>query len=166
MPETNISSVISIIGMTGTGKTTVGKILAEKLNYDFFDIDEIITQKTRKNPAEIFELYGEETFRKIETEELSHIFKNYNNKNFILSCGGGIVLKKENREMLKKNSFVIWLLRPVEEIIKNGEILKRPPINNSVDNYIKIFKERESLYAEICDLKIEYTDFFKSCREY
>jgi len=145
--------------MTGAGKTTVGKILAEKLNYDFLDLDFIITQKTGKNPTELFALCGEETFRQIETEELKNIFKNYN-KNLILSCGGGIVVKKQNREILKKNTFVIWILRPASEIIKNQEILSRPPINGDVKNYIEIFKRREKLYVETCEngLKIEYTD--------
>ena len=148
-------SVISLIGMTGVGKTTVGKILAEKLNFKFLDLDLLIVEKTGKTPSEIFSLYGEEFFRKIETEELEDIFENYD-KNFILSCGGGIILKEKNRELLKEESFVIWLLRPISEIIKNEEILKRPPINNNINNYTEIFKKREKLYAETCSLKVEY----------
>ena len=152
-------NIISLIGMTGVGKTTVGQILAERLNFKFLDLDVIITEKTKKTPSEIFSLYGEETFRQIETEELENIFENHD-KNLILSCGGGIVLKESNRELLTKESFVIWLLRPVSEIIKNEEILKRPPINNDINNYIKIFGQREKLYAETSadGLKIEYTD--------
>jgi len=149
-------NIISLIGMTGVGKTTVGKILAEKLNFKFIDLDLIITQNSGKTPSEIFALYGEEYFRQTETEELENIFKNYN-KNIILSCGGGIVLKEKNRQILKENSFAVWLLRPVEEIIKNEEILKRPPINNDIKNYINLFEQREKLYAETCALKIDYT---------
>ena len=160
----NQKNIISLIGMTGVGKTTVGKVLAEKLNCDFSDLDLIITEKTKKSPSEIFSLYGEETFRKIETEELGNIFESYKNhdKNLILSCGGGIILKEQNREILKKNSFVVWLLRPVSEIIKNKEILERPPINNDIKNYIEIFKRREKLYAETCDLKTDCTDASKA----
>ena len=151
----NNKNIISLIGMTGVGKTTVGKILAEKLNYKFLDLDSIITEKTGKTPAEIFSLYGEGAFREAETEELENIFKNYD-KNFILSCGGGIILKEKNRELLKEKSFVIWLIRSISEIIKNEEILKRPPINNNINNYTEIFNQREKLYAETCNLKIEY----------
>ena len=151
----NKNNIIALIGMTGVGKTTVGKILAEELNFKFSDLDAVIAEKTKKSPSELFALYGEEAFRKIETEELGNIFKNHD-KNLILSCGGGIVLKEKNKELIKKNSFAVWLLRPLDEIIKNEEILKRPPINNDVKNYIKIFKRREKLYAETCDLKIEY----------
>jgi len=150
-------NIISLIGMTGVGKTTVGRFLARKLKFNFIDLDFIITEKTGKTPSEIFSLYGEETFRKIETEELENIFKSYD-KNIILSCGGGIVLKEHNRKILKENSFVVWLLRPVSEMIKNKEILKRPPINNDINNYIEIFNRREKLYAETCGLKIEYSD--------
>ncbi|MCL2774516.1 MAG: shikimate kinase [Oscillospiraceae bacterium] len=152
--------IISLIGMTGVGKTTVGKCLSEKSGREFLDLDLIINKKTEKTPSEIFASYGEEAFRNIETEELLNIFEKYYkyNKNIILSCGGGIILKEANRDMLKKNSFVVWLLRPVGEIIKNEEILSRPPINGDIKNYIEIFKRRESLYNEICDLKIEYAD--------
>jgi len=151
------TSVISLIGMTGVGKTTVGKVLSEKLNFGFFDLDMIITEKTGKSPAEIFAVHGEEFFRQTETEELENIFENYN-KNFILSCGGGIVLKGKNRQILKEKSFAVWLLRPIGEIMKNEEIFKRPPINNDINNYVEIFKRREKLYEETRDLKIEYTD--------
>ena len=147
--------------MTGVGKTTVGQILADRLNFKFFDLDLIITEKTGKTPSEIFSLYGEEFFRDTETRELENIFNN-NNKNFILSCGGGIVLKEKNSELLKKKSFVIWLLRPIGEIIKNEEILKRPPINNDINNYIKIFKQREKLYAETCGVKFDCADILET----
>ena len=84
------NKIISLIGMTGVGKTTVGQVLAEKLNLKFFDLDLIITEKTGKTPAEIFSIYGEEFFRETETEELENILKT-NGGGFILSCGGGIV---------------------------------------------------------------------------
>jgi len=160
-------NIISLIGMTGSGKTTVGKILAEKLNCDFLDLDEIITKKTGQTPSEIFALHGEEYFRQTETSILASIFDGHDDKsnNLILSCGGGIVLKEKNRELLKNKSFVVWLVRPVEEVLKNHEVLKRPPINNDPDNYIKIFARREKLYAGTCEnngLKIEYTDISKA----
>jgi len=157
-------SIISLIGMTGAGKTTVGQILAERLNYKFFDLDLIITEKNQKTPSEIFSLYGEEFFRKTEAEELENIFNNNNNnsENFILSCGGGIVLNEKNRKILKEKSFVIWLRRPISEIIKNEEILKRPPINNDINNYTAIFKRREKLYEETCDIKSECDGIFET----
>ena len=151
----NNKNIISLIGMTGVGKTTVGKTLAKKIDFKFFDLDAIIAGKTGKSPSEIFSLYGEETFRQIEAEELETIFINHN-QNFVLSCGGGIILKEKNRQILKEKSFAVWLLRPVSEIVKNENILKRPPVNNDINNYIRLFEQREKLYAETCDLKIDY----------
>ena len=148
--------IISLIGMTGAGKTTVGKILGKKLGFDFFDSDEIIRRNTQKPPTEIFGLYGEKFFRSIESETLKKILAQ--NKNIVLACGGGAVLCEKNREMLKQNSFVVWLVRPVEEILKNPEVLYRPPIIGSPLIYMRIFKARKSLYAQTCRLKIGFTD--------
>ena len=147
--------IIALIGMTGAGKTTVGKILANKLNYDFLDTDELIRAETQKTPAEIFAESGEDAFRTIESETLENIFAG-NHKNIILSCGGGIILREQNRGLLRQNSRVVWLLRPFEEIAKSPEILSRPPVNNNLDNYIKIFKARESLYTQTCHFKINF----------
>lgn len=151
-------SVISLIGMTGAGKTTVGQALSEKLNCDFLDLDFLICEKTKKNPTEIFSLHGERAFRKIEASELKKIFKTRAG-NLILSCGGGTVLKRGSRRLLKRNSFVVWLIRPAGEIAKNEEIINRPPINGDMADYIKIFEQRKKLYAKTCEkgLKIEYS---------
>jgi len=143
--------------MTGVGKTTVGKILAQKLNFDFLDLDLLITRKTGKTPAEIFALYGEEKFREIESEELENVFRNHT-QNFVLSCGGGIVLREANIETLKKNSFVVWLVRDIDEIAKTPEILSRPPINGDINNYTELFGRREKLYEKTSDLKTGCSD--------
>jgi shikimate kinase len=150
--------IIALIGMTGSGKTTVGKILADKLHYDFLDTDDIIYQNTQKSPAEIFTESGEEFFRNIESETLENIFKIHNNKNIVLSCGGGIILREKNRGLLRQNSRVIWLVRSFEEIMKNPEILNRPPIYNNPETYIKIFQARKNLYAQTCCFRIDVTD--------
>ena len=146
-----------MIGMTGVGKTTVGRALAERLNFDFCDLDCAITEKTGKSPAEIFALHGERTFREIETKELEGICGGCC-ENLVLSCGGGIVLSEKNRETLKKNTFAVWLVRPFCEIAKNKEVFERPPIGGNIENYIKLFGQREKLYGETCYLKLEYAD--------
>ena len=155
--------IISLIGMTGVGKTTVGRAAAKRLNYIFLDLDEIIADETKKTPHEIFDVYGEAEFRRIESEQLKKIFENFTaNKNhgevLILSCGGGIILRAENNILLKKYSYVVWLDRPVEEIMKSVEVMSRPPINGDINNYISLKNEREILYSSVCDLKIEYRD--------
>ena len=154
---------IALIGMTGVGKTTVGKILAENLGCDFIDIDEMIIETTKKTPAEIFAEDGEEVFRDIESNILEHTLMQDTTDSIIsniISCGGGIVLRERNRELLKKTSIVVWIMRPLDDIVqKSPEILSRPPINNNLENYVKNFKARESLYAQTCHFKIDLADF-------
>ena len=148
--------IIALIGMTGVGKTTVGKILARELNYRFLDTDEKITALTQKEPAEIFMESGEEIFRDIESEALEDALR-YNNT--VLSCGGGIILRKKNRELLRQHAHVVWLTRSFEKIIESPAILCRPPIDGAPENYKKAFKARENLYAQTCHLIIDLTNF-------
>lgn len=147
--------IIALIGMTGVGKTTVGKILARKLSYAFLDTDEIISAVTQKKPAEIFAESGEQIFRNIESETLENALVR---DNIVLSCGGGIILREKNCGLLKQKARVIWLVRPVEQIMQNPEILSRPPIYNKPENYANALKARESLYAQTCHLKINFSD--------
>ena len=150
---------IALIGMTGVGKTTVGKILAENLGCDFIDIDEMIIETTKKTPAEIFAEDGETVFRDIESNILEHTLTQ-DTADSIISCGGGIVLREKNRELLRQNAVVLWIMRPLDDIMqKSPEILSRPPINNNLENYVKNFKARESLYAQTCHFKIDLADF-------
>ena len=163
----NGKKTISLIGMTGVGKTTVGIELSKRLNCRFSDLDEVITKREGRTPREIFDTCGEDEFRRIESEELKKIFVNFNNGGIlILSCGGGIVLREENRNLLKKYSYVVWLDRPLEEIKKSVEVMNRPPINGDINNYIRLRNERENLYSSVCDLKIEYTDIEEVCRKF
>ncbi|MCL2158552.1 MAG: shikimate kinase, partial [Oscillospiraceae bacterium] len=137
---------ISLVGMTGAGKTTVGTALAERLCADFIDLDSEIEKKTGRPIPEIFELFGEEAFRQAETAQLEAVLKN-REKALVLSCGGGIATREKNRELLKKHSFVVWLVRPLGEILKNPEILARPPILGDAQKYIRLSGEREPQYA-------------------
>ena len=113
---------ITLIGMPGCGKTTIGKLLSKKLNYQFIDIDSYIEEKQGKTIDEIFK-NGEEYFRNIETEacrELGEI------KNSIISSGGGVVKRYINIEYLKRESIVIFIDRPLIQILNDIDIKKRP----------------------------------------
>ncbi|SHE28725.1 shikimate kinase [Alkalibacter saccharofermentans] len=97
---------ISLIGFMGTGKTTIGKILAEKMGYDFVDVDEFIVKSEGRSINDIFIEEGEEYFRDIETNALHKILEG---KNQVISTGGGLVLREENRRALLEGSFVVAL---------------------------------------------------------
>jgi shikimate kinase len=145
---------ISLIGFMGSGKTTVGKILAEKLDFLFIDIDRVIELKDGRKISDIFRIYGEDYFRKLETEVIKKIYKN---KNCVFACGGGVIERKENVKVIKENSFVVYLsISPAVAIKRLKDVTDRPLIE--VQNREKTIKEmiikRDSLYRESAHLII------------
>ncbi|MBQ3420901.1 MAG: AAA family ATPase, partial [Romboutsia sp.] len=84
---------IILIGFMGVGKTTIGKIIAKKLKLNFVDMDNYIEKREGKSISKIFEAYGEQHFRKLESESLKDLIKS---DNIVISTGGGIVTTKEN----------------------------------------------------------------------
>ena len=142
---------ITLIGMPGCGKTTIGKLLSKKLNYQFIDIDSYIEEKQGKTIDEIFK-NGEEYFRNIETEacrELGEI------KNSIISSGGGVVKRYINIEYLKRESIVIFIDRPLIQILNDIDIKKRPLLANGKEVLYKLYDERYELYKNYCDYRIK-----------
>lgn len=110
--------------MPGSGKSTMGKILAETLNRSLYDIDIMIEEKEGISISEIFEKFGEEYFRKAETEILREISKE---SGAIIASGGGSILKEVNRDLIRQNSFVIFLDRPLEKLERVGRPLSKEP---------------------------------------
>jgi Shikimate kinase len=130
---------ILLIGMPGCGKSTVGKLLAEKLNRELLDTDEEIEKRTGRSPAEIIKTDGETEFRRIETEVLRDI-SILSGK--IISCGGGIISPKENRGLLRRNSNVVWLQREISSLVSEGR-----PLSQIIGNR-ELYRYREPLYME------------------
>lgn len=137
---------IILIGMMGSGKTTVGKLLGEKLNINHFDIDSLIESQNKKTIAEIFSTYGEEYFRELEKQAIKNIF---NPQNQILSLGGGSFENKETQNLLINNSTIIYLKTSPSIIfdrIKNNT--QRPLLKNNmnIEKISEIIKTRQSNY--------------------
>ncbi len=152
--ETKISTSqnISLIGFIGTGKTTIGKVLAEKLGYDFIDLDSLIEKNTGKSVSEIFAKNGEETFRNYEKNILREIIKS---KNIVLSCGGGIILDEKNRELLKKHFLNIWLFSPVKDCVGRIDLTTRPllsGVNDVLGKAEALYNERIDKYADVSQI--------------
>ena len=99
MPKDNII----LIGFMGTGKTTVGKIIAEKMQWTFLDTDDLIETRTGMSIPAIFEKYGEQWFRDQESAVIEEVLKE---KNQVISTGGGAVLREENRQMMLEGGIV------------------------------------------------------------
>jgi shikimate kinase len=141
---------ICIIGMPGSGKSTIGRILSKKLNYKFFDTDENIEDETKTKIKDIFAHEGEAHFRELETRVLNKLVKI--NK-VVISTGGGIILK--NKNILNK-CFNIYLQCDENILIERASRNKdRPLLYIDIKKNMKIlFNERKDIYNDLADLKI------------
>jgi len=139
---------IILIGMPGSGKTIVGKLLAKTSSREFFDSDAEYEKKFGISIKDTFEFLGEEVFRERESE----IIKNLAQKNnAVISLGGGAVLKKENMSVLKNNGISIYLYAEPEILhnrIKNSE----RPLKNNIS---LLYENRKILYNEYGDFTID-----------
>jgi len=146
-PLSELAHTISTIGLMGAGKTSHGKVLAEKLGYVFKDIDDAIVEKQQQPITEIFATHGEDFFRQLEYEELLESFNA--EQPHIISCGGGIVLNEKNRELLRSHSIVLWLYASPEAIMQRVDISKRPllQVENPLEKLQELLDARKGLYA-------------------
>mgnify|MGYP001080117682 CR=1 FL=1 len=118
---------IYLVGFMGTGKTTVGKILAKKLNKKFIETDEVIEKKEKKKIVDIFREYGEPYFRRLEKELIKKISKK---KDLIVSCGGGLICNEENLKILKETGIVFNLSASVKTIYNRTKNSSSRPLLN------------------------------------
>jgi shikimate kinase len=149
-----IHSNISFIGFMGSGKTTVGKLLAHELDYKFIDIDKVIEYIENKKIKDIFKEKGEKYFRELEKKTIHKI---YHNKESVFACGGGVLEDIQNRKVIKENSYVIYLYESLETALKRLKRCKERPLLNVQDPEKKIkalLKKRNPIYLKNCDLKI------------
>ena len=141
---------IILVGMPGCGKTTIGEMIAEKLNYDFCDLDEYIVEKENMSIDEMFEK-GEDYFRDIESSGVRDISEM---KNTVISTGGGVVKREGNVDILKENGLIIFIDRPIENIISDVDTDSRPLLKDGKDRLYKLLDERYDLYQDCCDIDV------------
>ena len=141
---------IILIGMPGCGKSTIGEIIAEKIELTFIDADSYIRESTKRTIAELFE-NGEESFRDIEsiaTAELSE-------KNpAVIATGGGVIKRYENILNLKKNGIIFYINRPIENIVADIDVVARPLLAKDPSQLYKLLEERAHLYKNYCDYEV------------
>ncbi len=142
---------ITLVGLMGSGKTTIGKSLAKKLDKKFVDIDEEIIEVTGKTINELFD-DSEESFRKVESD----IINKYANKNnYVISTGGGVIKNESNIDSLYTNSQLILINRDIDKIIDKIDAYSRPLIKNDIKyNLYRIYKERQEIYEKYCEHEI------------
>ena len=139
---------ISIVGMPSSGKTTIGKALAEKLGKTFVDLDEEIVRRAGKSIPDIFAQEGEAAFRRLETEAAAEAAKHTGQ---VISCGGGIVKTPGNARLLRQNGPVLWICRPLEALTVGGG----RPLSSSREALEKMEAERLPLYRAAADGIVE-----------
>jgi len=137
---------IVLIGMPSSGKSTVGKILAEKLNREFIDTDAEIVNQSGKSIPEIFEEHGEAHFRKLEQSVVEKYGKE---KGLVISCGGGAVMNQNAYIHLKQNGVIILLTRDLNKT----EVTGRPLLKN-LEALQKIYAQRMPTYKKFADIII------------
>ena len=148
---------ITLIGFMGTGKTAVGKVLAEKMQKKFVELDSLIEQKAGKPITDIFQQDGEITFRELEIEVTKEVS---GDENLIIACGGGVVLNKINIDRLRQHSRIVYLTASPAAILSRTSGTNERPLLNVSEQALRIkelLKFRKPFYERAADIKINTT---------
>ena len=155
---TKNSNNVVLVGPMGSGKTTIGRRLAREMNREFLDTDYEIIDKTGVTIEHIFDIEGEKGFRRRESKILADLC---NMSNVVLATGGGIVLKPENRVLLKKSGMVFYLFSSIEQLLRRTAKSKtRPLLEQSLDREKTIrdlVSDRDELYRDVASSVIDTT---------
>ncbi len=146
---------IILIGPMGAGKTTIGRQIARLFGYDFFDSDREIEQRTGASIPLIFELEGEQGFRKREQDVISDLSKKHN---IVLATGGGAVLKEQNRQALKASGTIVYLCASLDDLLERTSKDKNRPLLQTENPRAKlqsILTERDPIYRQLADIILE-----------
>ena len=148
--NTVLSSKNNIIltGMPCSGKTTVGKLLAKRVNKKFVDTDEEIVKKIGMSIPEYFEKYGEGKFREMESLVIKELSAQNNQ---VIATGGGAILNPDNIRRLKQNGLIYFLDRPIELLLPSDD----RPLSSNRESLEKRYNERYSIYCSTCDIRID-----------
>ena len=148
------SGNLILVGMMGSGKTTMGRALAKHLGKDFVDSDEVI-KRTGVTVPHIFDVEGEAGFRQRETAAIRELTGRYN---MVLATGGGAVLDGQNRTMLQQNGIVIYLKANAHDLWQRTRHDRNRPLLQTENPYaklIELFQQRDPLYRQVSDIVVQ-----------
>lgn len=141
---------IVLIGMPGCGKSTIGEMIAEKIKMTFIDVDAYIMESTKHTIIELFK-NGEEGFRDIESKATVELSE----KNpAVIATGGGVIKRYENILNLKKTGTIVYINRPIENIVADINVVARPLLAKDPSQLYKLLEERCDLYKKYCDHEV------------
>lgn len=141
---------IVLIGMPGSGKTTLGKQLASRLGRTFVDADDFVVQLEGKTIADMFAV-SEEYFRDAETRAAQELAKR---RGLVVACGGGVIKRSVNIEIFKETGVVIFLDRSPDDIVTDVDVASRPLLKDGKQKIYDLYDERIALYRSAADYTI------------
>jgi shikimate kinase len=147
--------LISLIGLPGGGKSTVGRQLARRLRVDFADSDAVIEQRLSMSVKQIFERHGEHFFREVEQSVVSELA---GRRSGVIATGGGVVLAKANRDILHQESVVVYLRAAPRELMRRLRSDSKRPLLQVADPFERIrelHSQRDPLYRETAHFVVE-----------
>ena len=139
---------IVLIGMPTCGKTTISKVLADKLNKEVVDTDTLVEQEMGTTIKEYLKTHNETSFRDIETKVINNVSKL---NNLIISTGGGVIKRKNNMEYLKANGIIVFIDRPLELL----QVSDTRPLSSNQSDLEKLYHERYDLYCNYSDIIVK-----------
>lgn len=145
---------IYLVGPMGAGKSTIGRVLAAELHLGFRDSDRVIEERTGADIPWIFDMEGEEGFRDRESAVLEELSKD---QKIVIATGGGIILRQQNREIMKSSGYVCYLTASIEQLVERTARDKKRPllqVENPRQKIIDLVALRDPLYREAADFII------------
>jgi len=143
-------SNVYLVGLMGSGKTSIGKILAKRMGMNFIDLDDEIIKDQQCSISEIFDRFGEEKFRHLENKKLLSTLEI---DNYVISTGGGIIMDQDNIKIMVENGSIIHLDIDLETQLLRIKNKKNRPLLRDKDNerkiLVKMRKERDHIYKKI-----------------
>lgn len=143
---------VYLVGMMGAGKTTIGRALARKLGWQFVDLDHELESRCGVRVSIIFDIEGEQGFRKRESAALDECTRR---SGIVLATGGGAVLDPKNRQLLRERGMVVYLRASIDELFRRVERDRNRPLlqtDNPRQRLQELLQQREPLYEEVADL--------------
>lgn len=151
---------VYIIGMPGSGKSSLGRRVASNLGLPFIDTDQRIEQSVGCSTSDIFAHYGEQAFRNAETNMLIELSREQGS---IVSTGGGLVLRDVNREIMRNTGVIVLLDRPLEEIMGDIKLNRRPLLaQKGLGEVERLYHERIELYRKAADATLDNSQGYQA----
>lgn len=153
----SLKDKVVLIGMPGCGKSTLGRVLAKELNYNFYDMDAYVEKIANRTVQELIN-ESEELFRDFETEACRELAQK---KRVIISTGGGVIKRYKNVGILREDSVILFIDRPIESIAKDVDMDSRPLLKEGKDKLYTLYSERYDLYKNAADISIVNNGYIK-----